>query len=75
MVMGKKPDAMEDAEFNVVAPGVLRMDIYDDTVEGNFPGRYTRTMELHEARAFAVALITTIERCEVEAARKKGSKR
>lgn len=73
--MAAKPEKMEDAEFNVVAPGILRMDIYDDTVAGNFPGRYTRTMELDEARAFAIALITTIERCEVEAARKKGSKR
>jgi hypothetical protein len=67
---------MEDAEATVVAPDCIRLDIYDDTVQGNFPGRYTRNLSVCQAMMVVIMLSQAIERCEVEQSRQpsKGKK-
>src|ERR1051325_8392869 len=40
---------MDDAEITIVAPDAARLDIYDDRVEGNYPGRYTRIIMMVDA--------------------------
>jgi hypothetical protein len=64
-----KTFVMADAECTVIAPDAVRLDIYDDTVQGNFPGRYTRNLSVHEMMMFVIMFVQAIERCEVEQAR------
>lgn len=66
---------MEDAECTIVAPDAIRLDIYDDTVQGNFPGRYTRILSVYEMMMLTIMFTEAISKCEVEQARAVPKKR
>ena len=71
---------MDDFEATVVAQDAIRIDLYDDDLDGSTRGRYTKVISLNVARAMAVILINAIERAEVadalasEAYKQRGKK-
>lgn len=72
-VIGKGDYVMDDFEATAVTTGHVRLDLYDDEIEGETRGRYTKLLTLDEAMGFAILLHQAINRAELLAA--KGTKR
>lgn len=63
---------MQDFEATCVASDTIRVDIYDDDIEGETRGRYTKIVSLCDAMSMVICLTQTINKCEVlDAARSK----
>lgn len=68
---------MEDFEATPVAQDAIRLDLYDDDLDGTTKGRYTKNVSLCQAMAMVVILVDAIQKCEVMTAvgaKAKGAK-
>lgn len=55
---------MDDFEATPVAQDAIRLDLYDDDLDGSTKGRYTKIVSLNTAMAMVVLLVSAIERAE-----------
>ena len=61
----KKEYVMEDFEATTVAQDAIRLDLYNDQIDGPTRGRYTEIISVSQAMALVILLVTAIEKCEV----------
>jgi len=66
---------MEDFEATPVAQDAIRLDLYDDDLDGTTKGRYTKNVSISQAMAMVIVLVNAIEKCEVNTAIAGKSKR
>lgn len=70
---------MDDFEATPVAQDAIRLDLYDDDLDGTTKGRYTKNVSINQAMAMVIILVSAIERAEVADAKAskayKGAKR
>lgn len=68
---------MEDFEATPVAQDAIRLDLYDDDLDGTTKGRYTKNVSICQAMAMVIVLVDAIQKCEVMTAvgaKAKGAK-
>lgn len=56
---------MEDFEATPVAQDAIRLDLYDDDLDGTTKGRYTKNVSICQAMAMVIVLVDAIQKCEV----------
>lgn len=65
---------MDDFEATVVAQDAIRIDLYDDDLDGTTKGRYTKNVSICQAMSMVIILVEAINRCEVSTAQMKRKK-